>query len=111
MEVNIDLSDCRKALDDKIYNEVVEDVIRDTTLYAEGEAKEECPVDTGYLMNSHSTEIDGARGTVYNSADYWIYVVFGTRYQAANDYPQRALTTVQGQIDSIIDNAISKRGL
>ena len=111
MEVNIDLSECRKALDDKIYNEVVEDVIRDTTLYAEGEAKEECPVDTGYLMNSHSTEIEGARGTVYNSADYWIYVVYGHHSCPPNDYPKRALTTVEAQVDSIIDNAISKRGL
>lgn len=111
MEVNIDLSDCRKVLDDKIYSEVVEEVIRDTTLYAEGEAKTECPVDTGYLMNSHSTEIDEQKGTVYNSADYWLYVVYGHHSYAGNDYPQRALTTVEGQIDSIIENAISKKGL
>lgn len=111
MEVNIDFSDCKKALDESIYSGVVEDVIQDVTLYAEGEAKEECPVDTGFLMNSHSTEIEGARGTVYNSADYWIYVVYGHRSYGGNDYPQRALTTVEGQIDSIIENAISKRGI
>lgn len=111
IDINVDLSACEKVLNDANYKDIIGEVIRDTTLYAEGEAKEECPVDTGYLMNSHSTEIDEQNGTVYNSADYWLYVVYGHHSYAGDDYPQRALTTVEGKIDDIIENAISKKEL
>ena len=111
MEVNIDLSGAREALDPENYKGVVSDTIRDVTLYAEGECKTESPVATGNLQNSHSTEIEETKGTVYNSADYWLYVVYGHRSYSGNDYPQRALTTTEGQVDNIIEQNITKRGI
>lgn len=111
MEVNIDLSGARKALDQETYKRVASNVIRDVTLQAEGECRSQAPVLTGNLRNSHSTDIDELSGRVLNSADYWIYVVFGTYKQSANEYPRRALETVGKQIDSIVQKNIKDEGI
>ncbi len=42
------------------------------------DAKANCPVDTGYLRNSISVSTDGNSAVIGPSAEYGIYVEFGT---------------------------------
>lgn len=42
------------------------------------DAKANCPVDTGYLRNSIAVQVDGNSAVIGPSADYGIYVEFGT---------------------------------
>ena len=136
MEVNIDISDCQAILDPINYVGCIRDIVKDVTLEAEGQCKVEAPVDTGNLMNSHSTEIGDNKGTVYNNSPYWQWVVYGrpaieaspghalhffigkteifaksVKAVPANDYPQRALTTLEGKVDDIIEKNRKSRGI
>ena len=42
------------------------------------DAKANCPVDTGYLRNSIAVQVDGNSAVIGPSADYGIYVEYGT---------------------------------
>ena len=61
------------------------------------ECQSECPVRTGNLRDSHSVESSDMEASIHNSAEYWIYVVYGTSRMAANNYPQRAWNTIISQ--------------
>lgn len=111
MEIKIDMSDAESVLDGRAYNLVESGVIRDVTLEAEGLCKYECPVDTGFLMNSHSTQILRNSGAVINTADYVLYVIYGHHSYRGNDYPQRALNRLEPKIQGIFDRNIGRSGL
>ena len=57
------------------------------TAYAiQGDAQVLCPVDTGNLMNSISTSIEGMTAEIGPTADYGIYVELGTSKMAGQPY-------------------------
>lgn len=57
------------------------------TAYAiEGDAKVTAPVDTGNLVNSISTTIDGMSAEIGPTADYGIWVEIGTSRMAGQPY-------------------------
>lgn len=57
------------------------------TAYAiEGDAKVLAPVDTGNLVNSISTSIDGTTAEIGPTAEYGVYVELGTSRMAGQPY-------------------------
>jgi len=57
------------------------------TAYAiQGDAQILCPVDTGNLMNSISTTVEGMTAEIGPTADYGIYVELGTSKMAGQPY-------------------------
>ncbi|MBB3041220.1 HK97-gp10 family putative phage morphogenesis protein [Nocardioides soli] len=57
------------------------------TAYAiEGDAKVLCPVDTGNLMGSISTDVDGTTAEIGPTSDYGIYVELGTSRMAGQPF-------------------------
>jgi len=57
------------------------------TAYAiEGDAKVLCPVDTGNLVNSISTDVDGMSAEIGPTAEYGIYVELGTSRMAGQPF-------------------------
>lgn len=62
--------------------------IKETTLEAEKRCKEKAPVDTGNLRRSHSSKYSDEEGSVHNSADYAVYVIYGTSKMSARNYPE-----------------------
>lgn len=57
------------------------------TAYAiEGDAKVLCPVDTGNLMNSISTDVDGMTAEIGPTADYGVWVEMGNSRMAGQPY-------------------------
>lgn len=72
-------------------------------------AKTEVPVDTGRLRDSHAVEQDGpAAYAVSADTPYALYVHWGTRYKAANPWLARALSRVEGQAETAIEDELTK---
>lgn len=65
--------------------------VRVGTMILEGMVAQEAPVDTGFLRASVSSRFDGSRGVVTVGAEYGAYVNYGTRYQGANPFFDRAV--------------------
>lgn len=61
----------------------------------ESTSKSFSPVDTGYLRSSHYSNFTPTRGVVGAAANYAPYVHWGTRYQRAQPFLQRAANTDQ----------------
>lgn len=78
------------------YKEAISETVKDVgDSFLEG-CQEECPVDTGNLRDSHYVVFDGLSFTINNSAEYWVYVVYGTYKMSANNYPQRVINNIIG---------------
>lgn len=63
------------------------------------EAKYNAPVDTGFLMNSISAEVDGLEAEFGPTASYGIYVEHGTSRMAGQPYMGPALETVMPRFE------------
>lgn len=68
----------------------VEKIVARHTIALAAKMKRECPVDTGFLRNSIVFEVSALRGEVGPTADYAVYVNYGTRYMTANEFIGRA---------------------
>lgn len=68
----------------------------------EGEARAECPEDTGALRRSIHGQVDGATGIVGTNKEYAAYVEFGTYKMAAKPYLVPALKGKQGEVIAAI---------
>jgi HK97 gp10 family phage protein len=84
MKVEFDITEVEgnlKKLLQKLPEATVQ-VMRNATLVVEEQAKENCPVDTGTLRSSISSEVDREGkdivGYVYTNEKYAIHVHFGT---------------------------------
>lgn len=81
-------------LDGNNYVNMFMDIIEESTNEANERCQSECPVDTGLLRDSHEVDVGGLTGSVTNSTDYWVYVVYGTYKMSANDYPLRVVNSM-----------------
>lgn len=76
----------------------LEKSVRQTMYDLMRESMKEAPVDTGNLRRSHSIDVrlgsDMIEGLLKNSANYWMYVNFGTSRQDADDFVGRAVSKV-----------------
>lgn len=59
-------------------NSKLNEALQKACAYIEGEAKKNCPTDTGNLRNSITYDVDGLRGEVGSLCEYAPYVEIGT---------------------------------
>ncbi|MBQ6220029.1 MAG: HK97 gp10 family phage protein [Methanobrevibacter sp.] len=116
MGVNVSLTfndSFYKKLDTNSITEAITDTVNDVTEAAVSECQSECPVRTGNLRDSHYTEIDDYTGSILNTAEYWIYVVYGTYKMSANNYPSRAWNNMlsQNTIGNLFHENLIKHGV
>ena len=100
--IEIDLSRFNIDKDEKNVEEKIKQGITKVTLEAEKECKTECPVDTGNLMNSIASEIGEDEGLVKTDVEYAPYVIYGTSKMEANNFPERAMQTIEPQLKELM---------
>lgn len=72
----------------------------------EADAKAMCPVDTGELRKSITSEVSGTTGVVGTNKEYAMYVEFGTYKMDAQPYLVPALKANEETIVQIIKDKI-----
>ena len=112
VEITINDSFTKKTTPDS-YIEAIKGTVNDVSQRTMEECQAESPVRTGNLRDSHSVESSDFEATIRNSAEYWIYVVYGTSRMSANNYPQRAWNTIISQdvIGEIFRNKLKEQGI
>ena len=112
MGVQINYSDSYyNKLNPDNYIQAEEEAVKNITLEAEEKCREEAPVDTGLLRDSHYSEIDGLVGRVMNDVEYAPYVIYGTSKQSANNYPQRELNDMVDSYSEKFKEALNNNGV
>ena len=114
MPVEITINDSfNKKTDPEAYLEAIRGTVSEVSEKTMLECQSECPVRTGNLRDSHSVEADDMEATIRNSAEYWMYVVYGTSRMAANNYPQRAWNTIISQdvIGEVFKSKLKENGI
>ena len=106
MPVNVTVSDALyNKLDEGKLTRALKKAVTETTVKLEVECKDYAPIDTGNLKRSFSHEVTGGkavtRAKVKNSTNYWMYPEYGTRYQPAQGYIQRAVEVARPSEDLI----------
>jgi len=90
----------------------VEDIIRNTTIKVEGEAKKDCPVLTGRLRSSITHKLINKRkehtGQVGTNVIYAPFVEFGTQKRKAKPYLFPALKTGNNYLKQKLTSEIKK---
>ena len=75
--------------------DALDKAVRETALVAQGDARQNAPVDTGALKGSISTEFDrnaeSSTGTVYTNIEYGLYQEMGTVNMPAHPFMMPAL--------------------
>ena len=98
LTINVDFQPSfYKKINSETYKTALNTAIRRTTLEAESRCKKECPVQTGTLMRGHGTTLNDLEGCVTNGVEYTKYVVGGTKYQSANNYPGRVVSSLKSE--------------
>jgi len=77
--------------------DALDKAVRETALVAQGDARQNAPVDTGALKGSISTEFDrnaeSSTGTVYTNIEYGLYQEMGTVNMPAHPFMMPALNS------------------
>ncbi len=112
LEIKIS-SDAEKILREFNKTETVEKdvskLIKDTLHNIEKDAKRSCPVDTGRLRGSITTNIISSySGEVETNVEYAKYVEYGTRYQSAQPYFEPAVETNEDKFNDTLDEIIER---
>lgn len=112
MEIKISL-DVEKILREFNKTETVEKdvskLIKNTLHNIERDAKKSCPVDTGRLRGSITTNIISTySGEVETNVEYAKYVEYGTRYQSAQPYFEPAVEKNEDKFNEELDKIIEE---
>ena len=112
MEIKIS-SDAEKILREFNKTETVEKdvskLIKNTLHNIERDAKKQCPVDTGRLRGSITTNIISTySGEVGTNVEYAEYVEYGTRYQSAQPYFEPAVEKNEDKFNDALDEIIER---
>ena len=87
----------------------VSKLVKDTLYNIERDAKRDCPVDTGRLRGSITTNIISTySGEVGTNVEYADYVNSGTRYQEAQPYFDSAVEKNEEKFDDALDEIIER---
>ena len=87
----------------------VSKLIKDTLYNIEKDAKQQCPVDTGRLRGSITTNIISTySGEVGNNVEYAGWVEYGTRYQSAQPYFEPAVEKNEDKFNEELDKIIEE---
>lgn len=112
LEIKI-TSDAEKLLKkfnntDKVEKDVSK-LVKDTLYNIEKDAKRDCPVDTGRLRGSITTNIISTySGEVGTNVEYAEYVEYGTRYQSAQPYFEPAVDENEDKFNGALDEIIER---
>jgi HK97 gp10 family phage protein len=112
MEIKIS-SDVEKILREFNKTETVEKdvskLIKNTLHNIERDAKKSCPVDTGRLRGSITTNIISTySGEVGTNVEYAGWVEYGTRYQSAQPYFEPAVEKNEDKFNEELDKIIEE---
>nr|WP_307776348.1 HK97-gp10 family putative phage morphogenesis protein [uncultured Cetobacterium sp.] len=112
MEIKIS-SDAEKILREFNKTETVEKdvskLIKNTLHNIERDAKKSCPVDTGRLRGSITTNIISTySGEVGTNVEYAGWVEYGTRYQSAQPYFEPAVEKNEDKFNEELDKIIEE---
>ena len=112
MEIKISL-DVEKILREFNKTETVEKdvskLIKNTLHNIERDAKKSCPVDTGRLRGSITTNIISTySGEVGTNVEYDGWVEYGTRYQSAQPYFEPAVEKNEDKFNEELDKIIEE---
>ena len=88
--------------------ELMEDIVEQTALRVDKEAKKNCPVDTGNLRASISIDLNGMEAEVGTNVEYAPFIEYGTSKSKAQPFLTPAKQTVEGQLDKIIKKEVEK---
>ncbi len=87
----------------------VSKLIKNTLHNIERDAKKQCPVDTGRLRGSITTNIISTySGEVGTNVEYAEYVEYGTRYQSAQPYFEPAVEKNEDKFNDALDEIIER---
>jgi len=75
-------------------------------LVIEGEAKQRCPVDTGMLRGSITSERIPRGAQVGPHTEYAAYVEYGTRHMAAQPYMGPAVDAKRAEVVRLVGEAV-----
>ena len=106
IKITVDTSDFN--LNDLDINEIVQQEIEKTAYKIERGTKANCPVDTGHLRRSITTEIGDLEANVGSNIEYAGYVHDGTRYQPAKPFLETAANAEMDGIEDRIADAIER---
>ena len=88
-----------EKLDPEKCNKAMSKAMKEELIDLDRELRDEVPVITGYLRDSHSYDVSESKTVVTgynrNKAPYMPYVLLGTSRMDGNNWPQRALNNVQ----------------
>ena len=80
LDVTIEFpSELKKILDKNIYSKVIQDTLLETAVEAEGIARREAPIKTGYLRRSITHFAYPTKSGLSTKAKYWRMVEYGTK--------------------------------
>ena len=92
--------------------DALDKAVRETALVAQGDARQNAPVDTGALKGSISTEFDrnaeSSTGTVYTNIEYGLYQEMGTVKMAAHPYMMPALNDNKSTFEYLAKRELNK---
>lgn len=114
MSVEITFGDSyQKKMDPSNYVNAIRDTVSEVAQETMVECQSECPVRTGNLRDNHAVESEEFTASITNSAEYWVYVVYGTRRMASNNYPSRAWNTMisQNRVGEIFKSKLNENGI
>lgn len=80
--------------------------IRNVVVRIEGDSRRNTPVRTGFLRASHNSRFGNLEGVIDVKADYAPFVHFGTRFQRAQPFLQRAVDENENYIDKKFKEAV-----
>lgn len=109
MNIEIDISSVLDDLEGLVDNAdtIVSNEINKTAYKIERDAKSICPVDTGRLKGSITTNTGHLEAEVGTNVEYAKFVEFGTRYQSAQPYLIPSFeSNVEGIEDRIMGDLI-----
>ena len=95
------------------YKEALKDSLTYVGETAMNEMKNEAPVRTGRLREGHYVTVNDLSVSIGNNVEYAPYVIYGTRYQSANNYPMRVMNrlNMSEQIHSRFSESLITQGV
>lgn len=111
VDFQIDATEFLKSLDqyDNHVTNGLKDAIKDCALAIESDAKRNCPVDTGRLrmsITSDTTNINGFEASVGTNVEYATHVEYGTHKQSPKPYLRPAYNKNVAKLQTKINKVL-----
>lgn len=101
-EVSININ---KLVDGDL-DKILQTALERACLIVEADARERCPVDTGQLQASITSEVDGLTGSVGTNVEYAPYVELGTSKMSAQPFLLPSLEANRSKIERCFEKLL-----